>query len=163
WARAVNLLFWGLLLTYGWLAGRQLAGPWGARLAVAFLACEPSLLAHASLATTDIAVTACLLALVYHFRTGPDRCWVRRAGVPTLWFGASVLAKASGLVFGLLCLFAVEWERLLRQGAFHVPTPNAPSPSKARGTREDTGSTRRRWSQELNRFLIPFGPWRRDL
>jgi len=111
WARATTLLFWWLLLGYGWLAGRALAGPWGGRLAVALLACEPTLLAHASLATTDIAISACLLALVYHFQTGRKAGWVRRVGLPALWFAAAVLAKASGLVFGPLCLLAVEFHR----------------------------------------------------
>src|SRR4051812_40102453 len=54
-ARAGALVFWWLLLGYGWYAGRQLAGPWGGRLAVLFLALEPTLLAHAALATTDVA------------------------------------------------------------------------------------------------------------
>ena len=68
WARAATLLFWWLLLVHAWLAGRWLGGPWAGALAVAFLACEPCLAAHAALATTDIAVAACLLALAYHFR-----------------------------------------------------------------------------------------------
>jgi len=111
WARAGNLAFWLLLLIYARLAGRQLAGPWGGRLSVALLACEPSLLAHAALATTDVAISACLLALVYHFRTGRQAGWRRRVGVPAFWFAAAVLAKASGLVFGPLCLMLVELER----------------------------------------------------
>jgi hypothetical protein len=115
WARAATLLFWWLLLTYTWWAGRLLAGDWGGRLAVAFVACEPSLLAHAGLATTDLAVTACLLALVYHFYTGREHGWLRRVGLPALWFGIAVLAKASGLVFGPLCMLAVEVERRLRE------------------------------------------------
>lgn len=111
-ARTVTLVFWWLLLTYGWLAGRSLGGPWGGRLAVALLATEPNILGHAGLATTDIAVTACLVALVYHFRTGREAGWVRRLALPTFWYGAAVLAKASGLVYGPLCLVAVEVERL---------------------------------------------------
>jgi hypothetical protein len=118
WARLGTLLFWWLLLFYGRLAGRQLAGPWGGRLAVALLACEPSMLAHASLATKDIAISACLLALVYHFRTQREAAWGRRIGLPAFWYAAAVLAKASGLVFGPLCLLAVEIERLSRSGAF---------------------------------------------
>ncbi len=113
WARAGTLVFWWLLLVYGRLAGRQIAGPWGGRLAVALLACEPSLLAHAALATTDIAISACLLALVYHFRTGRDAGWFRRVGLPAFWLAAAILAKASGLVFGPLCLVVVELERRL--------------------------------------------------
>src|SRR5215831_18468641 len=41
WSRSGTLVFWWLLLAYGRLAGRQLAGPWGGRLAVAMLAGEP--------------------------------------------------------------------------------------------------------------------------
>jgi hypothetical protein len=115
WARAGTLVFWWLLLVYGRLAGRELAGPWGGRLAVALLACEPSMLAHACLATKDIAVSACLLALVYHFRTAREAPWGRRIGLPAFWYGLAMLAKASGLVFGPLCLLAVEIERLVRE------------------------------------------------
>src|SRR5207244_2639515 len=43
--------------------------------------------------------------------------WLRRVLLPGLWIGAAVLAKASGLVFGPLCLLVVEWERLARRGA----------------------------------------------
>src|SRR5947209_945056 len=39
WARLALLGFWWLLLLYARLTGRQLAGPWGGRLAVALLAC----------------------------------------------------------------------------------------------------------------------------
>jgi hypothetical protein len=122
WARASTLFFWWLLLTYGWLAGRQLAGVWGGRWAVALLACEPSLLAHAGLATTDLALTACVLALVYHFRTGREAGWLRRVGLPMFWFAAAVLAKASGIVFGPLCLVVVELERVLRLRQAEAPT-----------------------------------------
>ncbi|HVX11461.1 MAG TPA: glycosyltransferase family 39 protein [Pirellulales bacterium] len=119
WARAAALAFWWLLLAYGWLAGRSIAGPWGGRLAVVWLACEPNLLAHASLATTDIAESACLLALIWHFLAGRDGPWWRRVAIPGVWFAAAVLAKASGMVFGPLCLLAAEaqhvWTR--RQSA----------------------------------------------
>ena len=116
WARAATLVFWWLLLFYAWRAGRALAGAWAGRLSVALLACEPTMLAHASLATTDIAVTSCLLALVYHFRMARHLGWLRRVGVPTLWYAATVLAKASGLVYGPLCLLAVEVARVVGTG-----------------------------------------------
>ena len=107
-ARLGTLPFWWLLLLYGWLAGRQMAGVWGGRLAVAFLACEPNLLAHASLATTDVAVTACLIALLYHFRAGRNGVWRKRILVPAIWFALAVLAKASGLAFGIIGMGMVE-------------------------------------------------------
>lgn len=150
WARAGTLVFWWLLLIYGRLVGRQLAGPWGGRLAVALLACEPSLLAHASLATKDIAISACLLALVYHFRIHRTHSWGWRVGLPSVWFGISLLAKASGLVFGPICLFAAELERLWSQGAFNE-SPNA----DVTDGRVGFGSTVRR----IYDSLIPF---RRD-
>jgi hypothetical protein len=121
WCRAATLLFWWLLLWYARLIGRSLAGPWAGRLAVALLACEPNLLAHASLATTDIAVTACLLALFYHFRSGREGGWAGRLALPALWYGLAILAKASALVYGPICLIVIEFERVLRSGALACP------------------------------------------
>ncbi len=112
WARAATLGFWWLLLVYAGRAGRDLAGAWGGRLAVALLACEPSLLAHAGLATTDIPVAACLLALTYHFRAGRGATWPRRLALPMAWFAAAVLAKASALVIAPVCLAVIEAQRL---------------------------------------------------
>jgi hypothetical protein len=130
WARTATLAFWWLLLIYARLAGRHLAGAWGGRLAVAFIACEPVLLAHASLATTDIAITACLLALVYHFRTGREAGWFRRIALPGAWFAASLLAKASALVFGPLCLLAVELEWGLFNRSLMRARPSSPRSHK---------------------------------
>jgi hypothetical protein len=110
-ARAANLLFWGVLLLYVMLAARSLAGPWAGRLAVLLLALEPTFLAHASLATTDVSVAACVLAFAYHFWQGRDEGWVWRVGVPGLWLGLAALAKASGPVFAVLCMFAIELQR----------------------------------------------------
>jgi len=145
WARATTLLFWWLLLAYGWVAARCLAGPWAGRLAVVWLASEPNLLAHASLATTDIPVTACLLALVYHFRTGREGRWPHRVALPAFWFAASVLSKASGLVLGPLCLLAVELERIARASPFNAAT--------------DTAS---RWRTWFRAWLDRLRPFRRD-
>jgi hypothetical protein len=108
WARSGTLVFWWLLLFYGQRVGETCGGARGGALAVALLACEPTLLAHAGLATTDLAVAACLLALVSHFRTARGAGWPLRVGVPALWFAATVLAKASGLLFGPVCLLAAE-------------------------------------------------------
>jgi hypothetical protein len=116
WLSRLGVLpFWWLLLYYGWRMGHSLAGCWGGRLTVALLASEPNFLAHACLATKDIAISACLVALVYHFRTGRDCGWWRRVGLPGFWFGMALLSKASAVVFGPLALIAVEVERLLRQ------------------------------------------------
>jgi hypothetical protein len=116
WMRVGNLVFWWLLLWYGRQTAHLIGGPWAGRVAVALLACEPNLLAHAALATTDIAVTACLLGLLYYFRSGREAGWFRRVAVPGLWFGLAIVAKASAIVYGPICLLAVELERLVRGG-----------------------------------------------
>jgi hypothetical protein len=136
WARSMTLLFWLLLLWYGRLLGRDIAGAWGGRLAVAFLAFEPTLLAHASLATTDIAITACLLAFTYHFKTSRDCSWFWRVGVPGFWLGATLLAKASGMVFVPLCMLVVELERLIQarlQGRYVAPHSNGSGETRTSG------------------------------
>jgi len=123
WMRAGNLVFCGLLLWYALKTGRLLAGPWGGRLAVALLACEPNLLAHAALATTDISVTACMLALLYHFRIGRDAGWYRRLALPAVWFGLAILAKASAIVYGPICLVTIELARLTTETQRHQASP----------------------------------------
>ena len=142
WARAANLPFWWLLLFYARLAGRRLAGPWAGRLAVALLACEPTFLGNAALATTDIALAACMLAFVYHFRTGREAGWFGRVGVPAFWFAAAVLAKASGLAFAPICMLMVELQRL--------------------GSNGDLASGERGLAARLRHLWRALGPLRRD-
>jgi hypothetical protein len=143
WARTVTLFFWGMLLLYGMLIGREVAGPWGGRLAILFLACEPSLLAHAGLATTDISITAFLLALGYHFSTSRESSWRFRVGLPALLYGLSLLAKASALVYGPLILCAIELQRVIRQGSWK-------------------GNKDRSWSDWARDTWQVFTPLRRD-
>jgi hypothetical protein len=115
WVRAGNLVFWLMLLAYGGYLGRQLGGCWAGRLAIAWLACEPNLLAHASLATTDLSLTACLIALLAHYRAGRVKSWSKwrwRVGLPLLLVALTFLAKASAVVYVPIVLLAVEIERL---------------------------------------------------
>jgi hypothetical protein len=110
-ARSVTLVFWTLLLVYCWRAGWLIAGRWAGILAAALVAFEPTILAHASFATTDIAVSACLLAMACHFKTADSSPTLRRAGLTAPWFAAAVLSKASALLFGPLILVAIEAQR----------------------------------------------------
>ena len=119
-ARAGTLVFWWGVLFYGWKIGWSLAGRWGGRLAVVLLACEPCLLAHASLATTDVAITAFMLALAYHFHEGRTSGWWLRVGLPSLLYGLALLAKASALVLGPLCMLVIELDRLERKQSFMI-------------------------------------------
>jgi 4-amino-4-deoxy-L-arabinose transferase-like glycosyltransferase len=142
-ARLGTLLFLSAALVYGSLIGRTLAGPWGGRLAVAWLALEPNLLAHSTLATTDVAITAGVLALAYHYARNRERSsWLRRVGVPGIWFGLALLAKASAIVFGPVTLLVIEWRRLHRAGAFHG---GGPLPAR------------------LRRYRAALAPWHREM
>lgn len=143
WARSVTLVFWWILLGYGMLIAGQLGGPWAGRIAVAFLALEPTLMAHAGLATTDVAVAAMLLAFGYHFARGRESGWLLRIGLPAALYAASILAKASGLVFGPILMLAVEVHRWCRQ-----PRPE---------TTESLG-----WKQRLRSYWDGSRPLRRD-
>ena len=68
--RAANLIFLWLLLFYAMRLGHTIGGPWTGRWSVMLLGFEPNFLAHASLATTDMSLAACLLIFVYYFREG---------------------------------------------------------------------------------------------
>lgn len=120
-ARATNLVFWWLLLIYAMRLGRTFGGVWGGRLAVALPASDPNLLAHATLATTDIAIVACVLMLVYHFWHGQGRGGIRRVLVPGLCYGLAIQAKASGLIFGMEAMVVLGLWHLGQTGVLTPP------------------------------------------
>jgi dolichyl-phosphate-mannose-protein mannosyltransferase len=110
-ARAMTLVFWWLLLAAAWRLARRIGGPEAGALAVALLALEPSLVAHAALATTDIAVTAFLLAFA---ASAIDACeGTRGRSLPLLatglCLGLAILSKASAIAFAPLIFAALVW------------------------------------------------------
>ncbi len=110
-ARAGNLVFWWLLLYFSWRLARRFGGDWAGRLTVPLIACDPNFLAHAALATTDIAVSACVLAFTHVFLSGREGNWRQRVLLPGLCFGAGLLAKASALPFAVLIMGIFELHR----------------------------------------------------
>jgi hypothetical protein len=120
-ARGMNLVFWWLLLVYAMRLGRTFGGAWGGRLALVLVACDPNLLGHATLATTDIASVACFLVLVYHFWHGLGCDWKRRVLVPGLCYGLAVQAKASGMVYGMEAMVVLGLWHLARAGTLIPP------------------------------------------
>jgi hypothetical protein len=106
-ARASNFTFLMLLLLSVWHLGRALGGPWAGVIAASFVTVEPSILAHASLATTDMALTASVVAFGASLHAGGSRTWGRRVGLPAIWCALAILSKVSGLVFVALVLVAV--------------------------------------------------------
>lgn len=117
-ARLGALTFWWLLLAAGWWAGTLWGGPKAGPLVVALLAVEPILLGHASLAATDLPLTACLLALVVCYKAGRELSWKRRILAPAVCAALTLLAKASSIVFIPLCLLVVEAEHCCRRAGW---------------------------------------------
>lgn len=120
-ARAMNLGFWWVLLVYGLLWGRLLGGPWAGRLAAGLIAADPNLLGHAALATTDIALTAAVLAAVYHFFRNRDSGWRKRVLLPGCLYGLALTAKASALPYVPLLALAMGLWQLGRTGSLAWP------------------------------------------
>jgi hypothetical protein len=120
-ARAANLPFWWLLLFYGLRWGRVLGGPWAGRLAAGLLAADPNLLAHAALASTDIALTAMVLVAAYHWFAGRDGRWPRRVLVPGVLYGVALAAKASALAFVPILWAVFGLCHLAQAGQFPPP------------------------------------------
>src|SRR5262245_2677775 len=149
WARATSLVFWWQLLFFAGVVGRHLAGPWGGRLSIALLACEPNFLAHASLATTDIAAAAFLLPTAYFFAVGREQTWWRRIGVPAIWFGLALFAKASALAYGPIAWLIIETHRLWNRVEQVGLTPS------------HVGLTPRR--SPVIAFLARYRPWWSDV
>lgn len=120
-ARAMNLVFWWLLLVYGSRVGCMFGGAWAGRFAVPLIATEPSLLGHASLATTDIAISALILVFVFHYARGRDGGRWRRWVLPGLLFGLALTAKVSAMTFVPLLMVALEVPRWRAAGLFARP------------------------------------------
>ncbi len=107
-ARAPTLLFWWLILVLGWWITRKAAGRKAGIAAVGFLSLEPNLLAHAGLATTDVAFTACLLLFAFLYARGRSRSLFHRLVLPSVACGLAFSAKASAILFVPLVVLAIE-------------------------------------------------------
>jgi hypothetical protein len=110
-ARTGVAVFSLLLALACWALARQLYGDLAAMLALAWLAFEPNLLAHGALVTTDVAVSAFMLATVwsfYRYWQGPSAKGLIIAG---LLCGFTLAAKHSGVLIlpTILLLCAVEF------------------------------------------------------
>ena len=121
WARAVTLGWLWLLVFSAWRLGRAASGPWAGRIAAGLLACDPSFLGHATLATTDIPTVATLTAFaraVYAGRAGGP--W-QRILLPGLWYGLAVLCKLSALLYGGIILVVLEICYRFASGGMSLP------------------------------------------
>ncbi len=120
-ARAANLVFWWVLLTHVMLLGRAFGGSWAGRIALLLVAADPTFLANASLATTDTAVAAMVLAFIHHTAAGRRRGLTRRVLIPGFLLGLTGLAKVSGLLYGAIALALLESWDLIASGRLARP------------------------------------------
>lgn len=110
-ARHGVIVFFLALALLGWAWGRTLGGEIGAALATIFLITNPNVLAHAGLATTDIACAAMTTLALF-----AGAWWIERPNLNrSLWFGvaigAAVSSRLSAIAFvgaGLLAGYLVR-------------------------------------------------------
>lgn len=99
WARAAVLPFFVLACLWVWLWSKRLLAGWGALVPVLLLTNTPAVLAHASLATTDMAVAAGVCGALYAFTVWLERPGVMAAIFVGFTFAAAFLSKFSALLF----------------------------------------------------------------
>lgn len=110
-ARAMNALFGVVTLWLVWRWARHLFGPMGGWLALVVGVFCPTLLAHSGLATSDAAITACLLAAISAcWRLLHRATWLRLLAA-VLAVTAALLAKFSSALLApiALILLALRW------------------------------------------------------
>jgi hypothetical protein len=113
-ARAGNLPFFllGVVVVYFWAA--RLAGRPAGVVAVALFGALPPILAHAGLATTDMAAASTLAAALYALTRWLDEPSWGRTLILGLAVGAGLLAKFSFLLFFALGAFILCLPRMPR-------------------------------------------------
>jgi 4-amino-4-deoxy-L-arabinose transferase-like glycosyltransferase len=106
-ARIGILPFFVLACTVVWLWGRRLLGEWGALAAVFLFTNIPPVLAHAGLATMDMAIGAAVCAALYTFARWLDEPTLKRS----MLFGAALamafLSKFSSVLLMPVCLLTL--------------------------------------------------------
>lgn len=105
-----------LLALLVFLAAWEMFGRWEAVTALAIVAFEPNFIAHGSLVTTDMAISATAFGAVYAlYRFGKNHTWLRFL-VGAFAFGLMLAAKHSavifvGVLFALLIADAIFFQR----------------------------------------------------
>lgn len=113
-ARTAAIVFWWNLLFQCFRLGNRVGGGWCGFFALSVVALEPNLMGHAALATTDIAVTGCMIATLVgylKYQEAPTR-WNWWETV--IWWSVSLFAKASALAFVPILIFSAEFPKLVK-------------------------------------------------
>ena len=115
-ARLANLVFLPVLLGFTFLLGRYLVNPLAGMLGAVFLSCDPNILGHAALVTTDVPAAAGFVAASYYAVRFVARANWRRAVVAGVALGLAMSCKftcvllAPGVV--VLILARATWKKL---------------------------------------------------
>jgi hypothetical protein len=122
-ARAGALPFFLLGIFVVWAWTRRLAGDAAAAIAVLLFSTLPPILAHAGLATTDIAAAATTPAAILAFVIWLETPTWKTTALFTLAGAAALLSKFSSIPFcGLAMILIVAWKRRARVRLVHVAT-----------------------------------------
>ena len=108
-ARVPTMMLTLLLVVFCYRWARELFGPWGGLLTLVLCACDPNLIAHGRLATTDLGSTALLFIATYwlwRLLRRPTWTHVVATGV---FFGLAQASKFSALVFGPIFALLFLW------------------------------------------------------
>ena len=105
-----------LLALLVFIAAWEMFGRWEALTALAILAFEPNLIAHGSVVTTDMAISATSFGAIYAiYRYGKNPTWLRFS-ITALAFGLMLAAKHSAVVFvGILFVLLIADTVLFRR------------------------------------------------
>ncbi|WP_232056157.1 ArnT family glycosyltransferase [Tuwongella immobilis] len=109
WVRLPNLVFWFILLLTSFRIASRFGGALAGRLTTLILVLSPDLQGHLPFATTDLAVTSCILLLLDFYATTRHLKWRSRILIPALLYAIAMLAKASTLLFAPLCMAAITF------------------------------------------------------
>ncbi|MDD3180232.1 MAG: glycosyltransferase family 39 protein [Opitutaceae bacterium] len=127
-ARALNALFGVALGVFIYLVARRWAGRGSGLLALAYFAFCPNFLAHAALATSDLAIALFLVLAPWFFWRHLDRRTVMSGLLAGLVSGLALTAKHSGILLAPMYLLlaaaeawtALGWSARLRRFAANL-------------------------------------------
>jgi 4-amino-4-deoxy-L-arabinose transferase-like glycosyltransferase len=108
-ARLGILPFFLLACTIVWLWGRKLLGEWGALAPVFVFTNLPPVLAHAGLATMDMAIGAGICTALFTYILWLEEGTLRRAILFGAGLALAILCKFSSVLLLPVCIAAIAW------------------------------------------------------
>ena len=106
-ARLGILPFFLLACTVVWLWGRKLLGDWGALAPVFLFTNTPAVLAHAGLATMDMAIGAGIVTALFTYTLWLEQGSLRRAVLFGIGLALAILSKFSAVLLLPVCIAAI--------------------------------------------------------